>query len=107
MGAMPICNASASSGFGSVLSAPPLAIQQSTNLVIRGLPLDCDEGKIQAIFGPYGTVIGCSMLPDDARGRVAVLSFAQLSQASWICSNLNGNIPVGLTTAIGVEYAQV
>lgn len=80
-------------------------LQPSASLVIRGLPADCFEDKLSSIFSPYGAIISCTLLPDDARGRVAQLTFSNINQAVWICTNLNGNMPLGLSAPVYVEYA--
>jgi len=79
----------------------------SDNLYFADLPAGFDEAAIQRIFGAYGQIVQCKVLPTIAPGaKVSCLvRFASLDEAKWICENLNGNIPQGLTDPIVVRYA--
>lgn len=91
---------------GSELSSSSGASKPSTNLLITALPAESTEETVLSIFRAYGTVTGCKMLPDNAHGKVALVCLASIEQATWICSNLHGNIPLGLTTPVAVAFAE-
>jgi len=75
------------------------------NLFIQGLPADLSEDRLWEVFGQYGQVTQAKLLPENGSpSRVALVRFAEASQADWIVANLNGNMPQGLNAVVTVEY---
>lgn len=83
----------------------PQAAQPSDEVILSCLPATVTEASLMATFAPYGAVVECHLLPDDAQGKVARLRMGSQAQAAWLVQNLNGNMPVGLETPIQVAYA--
>lgn len=78
----------------------------SVSLFIGGLPSTCDETTFRTLFQPYGTVVGVQVLPDGGNGdHAALVRFGLLAQAQWIVENLNGNMPVGLSSPFANRFA--
>eukprot|EP00747_Dinoflagellata_sp_TGD_P190226 gnl/TRDRNA2_/TRDRNA2_51601_c0_seq1.p1 gnl/TRDRNA2_/TRDRNA2_51601_c0~~gnl/TRDRNA2_/TRDRNA2_51601_c0_seq1.p1 ORF type:complete len:584 (-),score=123.34 gnl/TRDRNA2_/TRDRNA2_51601_c0_seq1:61-1812(-) len=81
----------------------------SKNLFVAGLPAHADEAMVRSIFGAFGTVESCKVLPPDPRkpDRVSMVSFASASEAQWMVDNMNGSIPAGLDsqTPLVVKFA--
>jgi cold shock CspA family protein len=88
-------------GFGGGL----VTTTSKDNLFISNLPGDATEDNIWEVFGQYGQVIGVKLLPENGSpSRVALVRFAEPSQAEWILLNLNGNVPNGMANAVEVKY---
>mmetsp|Transcript_52401 Transcript_52401/g.135225 ORF Transcript_52401/g.135225 Transcript_52401/m.135225 type:complete len:254 (+) Transcript_52401:92-853(+) len=81
--------------------------QPSDNLYVADLPADLNDDLVKQIFGAYGQVQSCRVLPPKAPGQMtaALIRFASTAEATWIVDNLNGNIPEGMTTPVVVRYA--
>lgn len=79
----------------------------SDNLYMRGLPPGATEETITAIFGVYGTVASCRILPPPpGKTDVACLvRMGTIEEATWLVDNLNGNIPQGLSDPINIRFA--
>lgn len=85
---------------------PPAAVPvPGEEVILSSLPATCTEESLRATFAPYGAVVDCRMLPDNAQGKVASLRMGTAAQAAWMVQNLNGNMPVGFETPIQVTYA--
>lgn len=86
---------------------PPQISQPSDNLFIAGLPVDSTEESVKAIFGPYGTVTTCRVLPytPGKNDRAALVRLGDIAQAKWLVENLDKNIPLGLSSPVIVKYA--
>jgi cold shock CspA family protein len=90
---------------GAVQAGPAAVVTSPDNLFITGLPGDMTDDGLWATFGQYGQVVQCKLMPENGTPtRVALVRFAEASQAEWIVQNLNGNVPQGLTNPIGVKY---
>eukprot|EP00403_Amphidinium_massartii_P013670 CAMPEP_0178428758 /NCGR_PEP_ID=MMETSP0689_2-20121128/30448_1 /TAXON_ID=160604 /ORGANISM="Amphidinium massartii, Strain CS-259" /LENGTH=615 /DNA_ID=CAMNT_0020050551 /DNA_START=38 /DNA_END=1881 /DNA_ORIENTATION=- len=92
-------------------AAPPPQPQQGQpcdNLFISGLPLETTEDKIREVFTPYGAIASIKILPNNGTkpDTAALVQMVEVSMAQWMVENLDGNIPVGLPTPIGVKYSQ-
>jgi len=75
------------------------------NLYIAGLPADATDESIRQIFGQYGVVSRCKVLPDNGSpARVALVQMGAPEQAEWLVWNLDGNIPLGLEQVVQVKY---
>jgi len=84
-------------------SAPP---QPSDNLFIAGLPLGFTEEQVREVFGQYGGVSSCKVLPNNGKPDcAAMVRMVDLHMAAWLVQNLSGNIPVGLAGPITVRFA--
>mmetsp|Transcript_22253 Transcript_22253/g.50816 ORF Transcript_22253/g.50816 Transcript_22253/m.50816 type:complete len:620 (+) Transcript_22253:99-1958(+) len=78
------------------------------NLFISGLPLGTSEDQIREVFTPYGTISSIRILPNTGAkpDTAALVQMVDIAMAQWMVENLDGNIPVGLSTPIGVRYSQ-
>lgn len=77
------------------------------NLFIAGMPAGFTEESIRSIFAPYGAILSIKVLPGNSKPDTAALVRMQdPAMAAWLVENLNGNIPLGLTTPVSVRYAQ-
>lgn len=99
----------------AAMPAPPLGgkglgkggAEPSDNLFICGLPLDTTEDRMKQIFSAYGQVQTMRLLPDVAGkpDKSALVRMGDVTQASWMVDNLNGNIPQGLANVVTVRFA--
>merc|ERR1712178_432610 len=87
--------------------APPVEPAPQGNLYIKGLPVGFSEDMVREIFGAYGAIASLRVLdtPAGADNSAALVRFRDVSQATWLVDNLNGNIPKGLSTPVTVRYA--
>merc|ERR1740138_470442 len=76
----------------------------SDNLFVSELPADMTEETLKSIFGAYGTIQQARLMPGQGK-NAALIRFGSQDEAVWVRDNLNGNIPQGLATPIGVKYA--
>jgi len=79
------------------------------NLFVAGLPKDMESEKLKAIFGGYGNVADCRVLPDSGKpDRAALVRMADMESATWMVNNLNGVVPAGfgLTSPLVVRFAE-
>eukprot|EP00927_Polykrikos_kofoidii_P021774 TRINITY_DN2051_c0_g1_i1.p1 TRINITY_DN2051_c0_g1~~TRINITY_DN2051_c0_g1_i1.p1 ORF type:complete len:676 (-),score=126.69 TRINITY_DN2051_c0_g1_i1:121-2052(-) len=78
----------------------------SDNLYVTGLPSEADEPLVKEVFGQYGTVLQVKVLPARAgqNDAVALVRYATLDEARNVKESLDGNIPEGLESPIGVRY---
>ncbi|CAK0872492.1 unnamed protein product [Prorocentrum cordatum] len=85
-------------GFG------PAAAQggEKTSLYIRGLPEGLDPQAFQKVIEEYGALKTCKIVGNG----VAYVAFQNASEAEWVVTNLDGNIPEGLDVPVKVTYAQ-
>lgn len=81
----------------------------SDNLFVAGLPLDITEEHLRNVFGAYGSVAQCKVLPPNtARSdRAALVRMASMDQAVWIVENVNRSVPAGLSVPIVVRFADL
>jgi RNA recognition motif-containing protein len=77
----------------------------STKVFVGDLPEGFDEAGIASLFGPYGEVKWCKVLPGKDGKGAAMIEFGSADEAQWFVDNLNGNIPEGLTTPIEARFA--
>lgn len=78
---------------------------QSDNVFVGDLPVPLTEEQVKAIFGAYGTVQQCKLLPPRQGKASALVRFQSAEEAKWFVDTLNGNIPEGLETPIVCRYA--
>merc|ERR1719198_2827252 len=77
------------------------------NLFIAGLPMEITVEQLQAVFGQYGAIGSCKVLPNNGKPDAAALvRMVDANMAKWMVDNLNGNIPVGLASPLTVRFAQ-
>eukprot|EP00929_Paragymnodinium_shiwhaense_P003594 TRINITY_DN104190_c0_g1_i1.p1 TRINITY_DN104190_c0_g1~~TRINITY_DN104190_c0_g1_i1.p1 ORF type:complete len:529 (+),score=121.88 TRINITY_DN104190_c0_g1_i1:95-1681(+) len=97
-------------GFGPAVSSGAgigRSMPEGDNLFVAGFPVDTTEEAVKNIFGAYGVVLSVKVLPANGKPDMAALVRMQDRQmAKWLVDNLNGNMPVGLSTPITVRYAQ-
>lgn len=87
---------------------PPVAAAsqgESDNLWIGDLPGSMDEAACSAVFGAYGEIRRCKVLPVGHSGKCsALVQFGTVAEAKWFCENLHNNIPQGLNEPVQVNY---
>jgi len=77
----------------------------NNNIFIGDLPMDVTEEQMRQVFGAYGTMASCKLLPGQKNNKSALLiRFENLEEAVWIKENLNGGGPQGLETPVFVNY---
>merc|ERR1719181_2646655 len=87
---------------GGDIQNPP----ESESLFISGLPPDMTEERLRQIMSQYGSVVACTVMPPAGMPDCcALVRFADVAGAKWIVQNLNGNMPLGLSTPISVNFA--
>lgn len=89
---------------------PPTATVHggASNLFVADLPSHADDNLLRSLFGAYGVVIECKVLPSKTPGMgtcAGLVRMQTVEEAAWIVENLNGNIPQGLDAAISVKFA--
>lgn len=76
--------------------------EPSENLFMKGFPEGMTAEALAAIFSAYGKVLSAQVMPPD----VGIVRMGSVAEAQWLVTNVNGNIPQGLTTPIQVSFAQ-
>ena len=100
-----VCAASGLAARGRLRMAKGEFIEASENLFIDDLPANIDEAMLLTVFGTYGHISSYTILPLGSRNNgCALVSFANVSEATRVVDNLNGNIPQGLHSPIMVRY---
>merc|ERR1719401_175825 len=80
-------------------------------IYIKGLPKGMDSKSVREIFEAYGTVVDTHVLVNDGLSSdgtgqsVAIVRLGTLDEATWLVTNLNGNIPQGLMRPVDVAFA--
>jgi len=80
----------------------------SDHVYVTELPVPFDEDQCRAVFGAYGTVLECRVLPattPDQQRVSALIRFQDMEQAQWVVENVDGNIPTGLWSVVKVRFA--
>jgi len=86
----------------------PQADIPSCNLYMKGLPNDITEMSLRSIFGAYGNVVSVKILatpPGVTNSAAALVQMGALSEAEWLVTNVNNNIPEGLSSPIMIKFA--
>jgi len=91
-------------GKGKGKFVPQVEAEPSDNLYIKGLPVDFTQDQAREVFGAYGTVVTCKVMPY-ANDASALLRMGSIDMATWMVENLDGNMPQGLATVVSVRYA--
>lgn len=75
-----------------------MAAGSDAGLYVVGLPSGSDEDKVKEIFGKYGTVVSCKVLPPHPQktAAAAIVSMESAEKAKWVVDNVNGTTPDGL-----------
>eukprot|EP00413_Alexandrium_margalefii_P017140 CAMPEP_0204534036 /NCGR_PEP_ID=MMETSP0661-20131031/12644_1 /ASSEMBLY_ACC=CAM_ASM_000606 /TAXON_ID=109239 /ORGANISM="Alexandrium margalefi, Strain AMGDE01CS-322" /LENGTH=152 /DNA_ID=CAMNT_0051540465 /DNA_START=83 /DNA_END=541 /DNA_ORIENTATION=+ len=78
----------------------------NTNVFIADLPLEVDDAMLAQVFGGYGTVTWCKVLPNHGGkpNQAAIVEFADPAEARFVVENINGNIPQGLNTPVTAQF---
>merc|ERR1719231_573277 len=88
--------------FSSYGQAPPqqpvMPSAGPVDVAIGGLAADATEDSVKNIFAPYCSSLQGIRITPGAGGNSAVLTGGMPQQAEWLIANLNGNMPVGLTS---------
>ena len=92
---------------GPVLHGLSKDAASSETLFVKNLPLDTTSEGAQFIFGQYGSVTSCKVLPvaPGKAGRAAYVTMSIVDEANWIVENVNGTCPHGLLTPVNVIFA--
>mmetsp|Transcript_121934 Transcript_121934/g.352158 ORF Transcript_121934/g.352158 Transcript_121934/m.352158 type:complete len:409 (+) Transcript_121934:84-1310(+) len=96
-----------SSGGGSSWQAKSEPAPSSDNVFIGDLPESLDQEALSSIFGAYGTVVQCKLIPPKVPGSkaCALVRFQSVEEAEWVVENLNNNIAEGLEEPIVAKFA--
>lgn len=98
---------SSGGAFSWPMDSVSIPMVAKNNLFVAGLPPNTTEDRIKEIFGAYGQVIQCKVLPNNGKNDTASLvRMGTEEQARWLVDELNGNIPLGLTSPLTVRYAE-
>ncbi|KYR00981.1 RNA-binding region RNP-1 domain-containing protein [Tieghemostelium lacteum] len=85
------------------------ASKASSNVYIKGLPLDCTQDQLIDIFSKYGQVLETKLLLDistnSSRGQ-ALVRFKDVDSATKACETLNGYQFPSSETVLVVRYAK-
>jgi len=83
------------------------AASPSDNVFIGDLPANITKESIEEVFSAYGSVVQCRPLPPKIPGQKAsgLVRFASVEEATWVVTNLNGNLAEGLKEPIQVRFA--
>lgn len=79
----------------------------SDKLFISGLPVDATEDLITSVFSQYGLLISSKILPVGV-GKTelsALVHMGDINMAKWLVENVNGNMPVGMSTPVNISFA--
>merc|ERR1719221_7629 len=62
---------------------------------------------VKQVFSQYGVVESVRVIPAKFPNSPthALVKFASVQEAQWLCENLNNNIPEGMTDPVQVKYA--
>lgn len=87
-------------GMGMGMGAPPGkdmgSLEPSNNIFVAGLPPDYNDQRLKDLFGAYGQVVDCKVLPDSGKpDRAALVRMADINQSTWCVNNLHGTMPTG------------
>lgn len=79
----------------------------SDNVFIGELPASLTQQECREIFGAYGQVTQCRVLPvRPSTGKAsALVRFGSVIEATWITENLDGNLVEGLVEPITARFA--
>lgn len=75
----------------------------NNNIFIGDLPPDYSEEQLKEVFGTYGTIASCKLLPGAGKNAM-LIRFQNLDEAISIKENLNGQVPNGLETPVYINY---
>ena len=79
------------------------------NLYVRNLPTALNQYQVQEIFIPFGVVVQCRILSDQATGvskGIGFVLFETRDQAQEAINSLNGHVLEGYTEALSVQFAE-
>lgn len=93
-------------GAGNANPAAAAGPMPSDSLFIRGLPVAATSEDVRSIFGQYGTILSCHVMPDSLGEAIALVKMADIEKAKWMVAKLNGKIPQGLEKATAVAFVQ-
>lgn len=99
--------------YNSSLRAPPNATSDpkaafaKDTLFIRGLPFGITDEQVKWIFSAYGTIVSARCIRMSMNDHVlALVRFANPSEAKWVMRNLHDRVPAGLSEPVRVLYHQ-
>ena len=76
-----------------------------TRLLVAGLPPDISSERASSILACYGRINRCQVFRRATRASAAFVFPESIEDAMWMMNNLNGNIPIHLTTPITIAFA--
>jgi len=79
----------------------------SSNLYMKGFPANTTEALLRSVFGQYGVVVSCKVMPSISGGNdvAALVQMSDVVEAQWLVDNVNGNIPQGFAVPIKISFA--
>jgi len=83
------------------------ADEPTDHVIINELPGDLTEARLKEIFGQYGNIKWAKLSPGiggKAGTSSAILELDSVDEATYFVTDLNENIPEGLTAPIKVRY---
>merc|ERR1719277_2046149 len=92
---------------GAKPKAPAPSDVASEKLFVSQLPADTTEDMVSSVFSQYGLLTSARVLPlQPGRTDVsAVVHMDDVNMAKWLVENVNGNIPVGMSTPVSISFA--
>lgn len=80
----------------------------SDKIFVGDIPQHYDENAIRALFGQYGSVVDCKLLPPRTQGEkgAALVRFASHAEAKGVVDTLNGTIPPGLMEPLYITFSK-
>jgi len=76
---------------------------QLDNLYIKGLPANCGENEVRALFEQQGTISSCRVFAYPTHSA-ALVRFGSADEAKWVMDSMNGAVPDGLENALEIKF---
>jgi len=78
----------------------------SEKIFVAGLPLQANDESVRTMFGAYGQVQDCKVLPENGRpNKAALVRMATMEQASQVIQQVNGSVVPGTGQQLVVRFA--
>lgn len=92
---------------GAKPKAPGPSDVVSEKLFVSQLPADTTEEMVSSVFSQYGLLTSAKLLPlqPGSSDLSAVVHMDDVNMAKWLVENVNGNIPVGMSTPVSISFA--
>ena len=76
-----------------------------TRLLVAGLPPDISSERASSILARYGRLNRCQVFRRTTHASAAFVFINSIEDAKWMMDNLNGNIPIHMTTPVTIAFA--